>query len=727
VLILCGIWRPSGSQDRQLVWADEFNGPSIDTSVWQFESGLSNDNLQYYTDRTDNANITEGVLQITALKESYQGFEYTSAHMRTEKEQQWRYGRMEARIRLPGSPGFVPAFWMLPADQYYGWWPFSGEIDIMEHPSNEVTKIYGTVHTEKYNLFSGPLPPQGGVTDIPDAESAFHLYAVEWTPEKIDFFVDDQKYYSFENDGGGTNSWPFDQPFYIILNLAVGGGWVGTPNENTLFPAVMEVDFVRVYQDPGEVEIQGADFVTYNTRNVSYHLGEIEGTEILWSVPGGARIISGQGTPQITADWGIFGGEVIAEIVTGEGTFIKSRPVKVSPGYLRNPGFEKGVNYWRNTAGYPARASFLLHKEDIEPAGHSVFANVTDPGGNPWDVQLSQQNLVLQRGTAYRAGLMVRSEGTQEAISAAVINASTFAVVGQKSFTPSQEWDLFEFTFTAPSDIPASFNIDMGGHTGSYYIDQISLTTGALTSLNLVRNPDFFEGEDSWTLVNHSTAVSAGGIEAGEYVVSITNGGENAWDIHLGQTGLPLEQGFEYLFSFDAYADAPRQITALAGKNGEPWTVYNDADPVSLTTTRQTYTIPFTMTEPTDLQSRLGFDIGGAATRLYFDNILLRKGEAVNTGIQGPGSHIAPVYELQSYPNPVRLEGCFYYVLGEPARVSLGIYNLNGQKVSTVVSDYQAEGEHRITWKAGGLPPGIYFYRFEAGAVPVTGKLTVVK
>jgi hypothetical protein len=634
---------------------------------------------------------------------------------------------MEARIKVPGTPGFVPAFWMLPADQYYGWWPFSGEIDIMEHPSNEVTKIYGTVHTEKYNLFSGPLPPQGGVTDIPDAESAFHLYAVEWTPEKIDFFVDDKKYYSFENDGGGSDSWPFDQPFYIILNLAVGGGWVGPPNENTLFPAVMEVDYVRVYQYPGEVEIQGTDFVTYNARNVSYHLGEIEGTEILWSVPGGAQIVSGQGTPQITVDWGIFGGEVIAEIVTGEGTFIKSRPVKVSSSYIRNPGFEKGVKYWRYSAGYPARASFLLHKEDTEPADHSVFANVTDPGGNPWDVQLSQQNLVLQRGTAYRAGLMVRSEGTQEAISAAVIHASTFALVGQKSFTPNQEWGLYEFTFTAPSDIPASFNIDMGGHTGSYYIDQISLTTAALTSLNLVRNPDFFEGEDSWTLVNHSSAVSTGGIEEGEFAVSITNGGENAWDIHLGQTGLPLEQGFEYLFSFDAYADSPRQITALAGKNGEPWTVYSGAEPISLTTTSQTYTIPFTMKDPTDPQSRLGFDIGGEVTRLYFDNILLRKGEAVNTGIQGPGSHFASAYALQNYPNPVCQEGCFYYVLGEPVQVNLGIYNLNGQKVSTVVSEYQTEGEHRVSWEAGVLPPGIYFYRFEAGAVPETGKLTVIR
>ena len=219
-LLLCLSFFFTGihAQDHQLVWADEFNDDIIDRSTWQFESGLSNDNVQFYTDRSDNAKIVDGKLQIIALQESYQGYEYTSAHLRTGQTHYWKYGRIEARIKVPGTPGFVPAFWMLPVDNMYGWWPLSGEIDIMEHPSNEITRIYGTVHTEKYNLFSGSSPPRGGVIEIPDAETAFHLYAIEWGPEKIDFFVDEQKYYSFENDNGASDTWPFDQPFYIILN-----------------------------------------------------------------------------------------------------------------------------------------------------------------------------------------------------------------------------------------------------------------------------------------------------------------------------------------------------------------------------------------------------------------------------------------------------------------------------------------------------------------------------
>ncbi len=727
VVIILGIPHTMMAQNRQLVWADEFNGSSIDPSIWQFESGQSNDNVQFYTNRQDNAKITDGVLQIIALKESYQGFDFTSAHIRTEKAQYWRYGRMEASIKVPGTNGFVPAFWMLPVDNKYGWWPLSGEIDIMEHPSNEITKIYGTVHTGKYNLFDGPLLPQGDVVDVPDAESAFHLYAVEWTPEKIDFYVDDQKYYTFMNDNGATDTWPFDQPVYIILNLALGGGWVGTPDESSVFPAIMEVDYVRVYQDLNEVEIQGADFVTYNTESVTYHLGDIEGADILWSLPGGARIVSGQGTPQIAVDWGIFGGEVKAEMDTGEGTILKSHSVRVSPNYIKNMGFEKGVKYWQSAAGFPSKANFTINTDVVHSGDNSIFAEVTDTGSNPWDVQLSQRDLMLQGGTEYQAGLQVKSEATQDQISAVVINASTFAPAGQKSFTPGQEWGSYEFTFTAPSNMSAAFNIDMGSHTGNYHFDDISLTTSELTDLNLVKNPDFFDGELSWDLVNLSTGVSTGTIVDGEYAVLISNGCENAWDIHLGQSGLPVENGFEYLLSFDAYASAPSQITALVGKNGDPWNIYSNAEPISLTSTKQTYTFNFSMKEPTDLQSRLGFDIGGDVTQLYFDNILLRKGEAVNTTSNKAGNNAEPAHALQNYPNPVHKETTFFYVLNEPVQVTLGIFNLHGQKVGTVVNGFQQEGEHQVSWSASGLASGIYFYRLDAGEKSETRKLILIQ
>jgi beta-glucanase (GH16 family) len=192
ILIFFAFTQASFAQVRKLVWSDEFNGTTIDRSVWSFDKGPANDCVHYFTDRPENATVEGGILRIIALKESYEGYNYTAALLKTKNSVYWRYGRIEARIKLPGTNGFVPAFWMMPADDQYGWWPWSGEIDIMEHPTNQVDKIFGTIHTGAYCTYTGTAP-QGSNIQIPDAESAYHIYAIEWTPEKIDFYVDDQK------------------------------------------------------------------------------------------------------------------------------------------------------------------------------------------------------------------------------------------------------------------------------------------------------------------------------------------------------------------------------------------------------------------------------------------------------------------------------------------------------------------------------------------------------
>ena len=727
LVFVCGSGAHLEAQDLHLVWADEFDGSSIDPSIWQYESGPSNDNVQYYTDRTENASLVDGKLRIVALKESYQGFEYTSAHIRTEKARSWRYGRMEASIKLPSSPGFVPAFWMLPLDDQYGWWPNSGEIDIMEHPTNELTTIYGTVHTGNYNLFEGPLPPQGNTTDIPDAESVFHLYAIEWSPESIKFFVDDQMYYAFQNDDGSSDTWPFNQPFYIILNLAVGGGWVGTPNESTVFPAIMEVDYVRVYQALDDLEIQGSEFITYNTENVSYSLGEIEGATYQWRVPGGAEIISGQGSSEITVNWGLFGGDIAAEITSGEVTYLKNLPVRVSSNLIKNMGFEKGVKHWRSASGYPVKAQITLDEKEFYGGGHSVSAGVTDPSGNAWDVQLSQGDIALKGGTKYHASFMAKSGTTQDQISAAVINSSNYALAGQTTVTLGESWDLYEFDFTPSASMTAAFNVDMGGHTGLYHLDDFELTTQELKELNLVKNPDFFDDMEAWSLTTHSAAIAEGTVTKGEYAVSISNGGSDPWDLHLGQSGIPVEHGFEYIVSFDAYAETPRQISALVGKNAEPWTVYSDEQAISLTTSKERYSFTFDMNDPGDPKSRLGFDIGGDPTPVYFDNILLRKGEAIPAPSTLTQARTQSSTSLSAYPNPFQNETSFYYILQQPAQVSLKILSLAGQEVETVESGFRQKGEHVVRWEAGDLPPGIYLYQLSVDKHPEIRKLILYR
>src|SRR3989339_182554 len=627
------------------VWSDEFNGPTIDHSIWDFEIGPTNDNVHYCTDRLNNAKIVDGKLQIIALKESYQGFNYTSALLMTKNSMNWKYGRIEARIKLPGTPGFVPAFWLLPSDGRYGWWPQSGETDIMEHPSNEVTSIYGTVHTQAYNSFTGS-GPRGDLIHIPDAETQFHIYAVEWTSEQIDFYVDNQKYFTFNNDHGASDTWPFNQPFYIILNLAVGGGWVGNPTSASVFPAVMEIDYVRVYQNLNDAAINGADFTTYNSQSIPYSVPNISGAGYSWNVPGDAQIIAGSNTNKIDVDWGIFGGDVVAEMTDGSGYYKYQYPVKVSYNYLKNAGFEKGVRYWNKAIGYPAAADFSLTPNDVHEGSFSLYVDVKTAGSNPWDVQLSQRNLMLNAGKQYRASFWAKSPATNSTLNAAIINSTNYTLYANKSIILTNTWTQYELNFAAPSNASASFNIDMGGHTGNFYFDNFVFTTPELTNLNQIVNADFTDGSTPWVFTTYSPAQANGSVQNGEYAISISNGGTYPWDINLGQIGFSIEMGKQYTVSFDAYATSPRQISALVGKNSSPWTVYSENQIFSLTTTKQTYTYSFFMSDPTDNQARLGFDIGTSLTDVFFDNVMLSFGETATLTVSPSNQPVT--YEADS-------------------------------------------------------------------------------
>lgn len=264
------IWTPNGTGAQQwelrplaaaggwkLVWSDEFNGSAIDTSKWSFEVnalGGYNNELQYYTARPENARIEDGHLVIEARKENYTSSEgtrgYTSARMRTLNKGDWLYGRMEARIKLPGGQGIWPAFWMLPTDNKYGAWAASGEIDIMEaiNLNANNNNVYGSIH------FGGVSPNNTHITvgyGLPDsAINNYHVYAVEWEPTQIRWYVDGALYSTQSSwwSAGGAYPAPFDQRFHILLNLAVGGNWPGNPDGSTVFSQQMDVDYVRVYQ-----------------------------------------------------------------------------------------------------------------------------------------------------------------------------------------------------------------------------------------------------------------------------------------------------------------------------------------------------------------------------------------------------------------------------------------------------------------------------------------------
>lgn len=232
-----------------LTWEDEFDVDGAPNSEnWDYNiggDGWGNNELQYYTDRTENVKVENGMLHITALQEDFEGSGYTSARMITKGKFEQTYGRYEARIKLPWGQGVWPAFWLLGADIDTNQWPNCGEIDIMENRGQEPTLINGSVHGPGYSGANAITKPYELVGDRFDTD--FHIFGIEWGSDYVNFYVDDVLYNQITPEDV-TGEWVFDHDFYIILNLAVGGNYVGSPNENSVFPQTMMIDYVKVYK-----------------------------------------------------------------------------------------------------------------------------------------------------------------------------------------------------------------------------------------------------------------------------------------------------------------------------------------------------------------------------------------------------------------------------------------------------------------------------------------------
>jgi beta-glucanase (GH16 family) len=251
--LLCVL--PASASDWKLVWSDEFNGPGLDSTKWTAitgGNGFGNHEMEYYTARAENLRVENRMLVLRAVKEDYTGPDgvqrsYTSGRIHTQGKFAQQYGRFEARIKIPTGQGMWPAFWMMGANSER--WPDRGEIDIMENIGKEPGTVHGTIHGPGYSGakgIGGPFSLAAGKKVADD----FHIYAVEWTPDEIRWYVDDTLYKTATpaNLSAGAK-WVFDGPFYLLLNFAVGGDWPGSPDDAaTAFPQSMLVDYVRVYE-----------------------------------------------------------------------------------------------------------------------------------------------------------------------------------------------------------------------------------------------------------------------------------------------------------------------------------------------------------------------------------------------------------------------------------------------------------------------------------------------
>ena len=266
--LVCLLAVAGRAEEWKLVWSDEFDKPGPpDPAKWEYETGfIRNNEQQYYTrGRQDNARVENGALIIEARKERFHnpafvqttntGYrtrrsreyaDYTSASLTTRGKASWTYGRIEVRAKLPSGRGTWPAIWTLGASGKGGW-PAMGEIDIMEFVGFDPGVVHANVHTRKYNHVQ--KTGKGSQIKIADVSDAFHVYALEWSADRLDFFLDNQNYFTYRNEGTGADAWPYDKDQYLILNLAIGGAWGGAKGiDEAVFPQRYYIDYVRVYQ-----------------------------------------------------------------------------------------------------------------------------------------------------------------------------------------------------------------------------------------------------------------------------------------------------------------------------------------------------------------------------------------------------------------------------------------------------------------------------------------------
>lgn len=310
----------ANSQDcYQLVWADEFDYSGAPSSLnWGYDiggNGWGNNEVQTYTNSTNNSWAADSILNIKAIKS---GGAWTSARLVTRQKFDFLYGRVEVRAKLPVGRGTWPAIWMLPTDWVYGGWPSSGEIDIMEHVGYDPGRVHASCHTEAYNHSIGTQVSADIM--VQNFATTFHTYILEWTDSYVKMFVDDTHYFTFFNDNTNNyKTWPFDRRFHLLLNIAIGGNWGGAQGiDPTLTDALMQIDYVKVYSKTGVPNVSGPNS-SVPFRNLVFKVPNNPEASYQWVFPPDVTILSGENTATVNVKWGETAGDVKATITTSCG------------------------------------------------------------------------------------------------------------------------------------------------------------------------------------------------------------------------------------------------------------------------------------------------------------------------------------------------------------------------------------------------------------------------
>ena len=337
LLLLLSISIPlSGFSQEFLRWSDEFTGSQLDTNYWEYQigdgcpnlCGWGNDERESY--QKSNVIVEGGLLKIKAKKENIGNSTYSSGRIRTMKKFDFASGRIDVRARLPIGQAYWPAVWFLPTENYYGGWPLSGEIDLLEGKGQEPKNTYGTIHygahtpNNKYTGASYTLPSGSFTTD-------FHTFSLIWKVDTIQWLVDNVVYSTKTKKDLPDFWWPYNRNFHCIVNLAVGGYFLGYPDVTTPDTATLQLDYIRVYQNLDDLFISGPEAILRADQQKEYYTQKLAGASYDWVVPMNAKIVSGQGTPNLKVNWGLKSDSVKVKITYLSVTKTVSKYVKALP------------------------------------------------------------------------------------------------------------------------------------------------------------------------------------------------------------------------------------------------------------------------------------------------------------------------------------------------------------------------------------------------------------
>lgn len=587
-------------QGYKLKWKDDFNGDSLNKADWNVEThepGWVNSEWQAYVDSADNIQVKDGKLLLKPIKtvDKDGNASYTSGRINTQGRHDFKYGYFECRAKVPTGKGYLPAFWMMPTDEnLYGQWPKCGEIDIMEVMGQETNKAYGTIH------YGEPHAQSQGTYSVSAADNFadnYHTYAVDWEPGKITWYIDGIKYHeesdwfsAKENQGTVAYPAPFDQPFYMILNLAVGGSWVGYPDESTTYDdQQFAIDYVKVYQKDSYDEN-----VKKPEKEVIFKEADTNGNYITNGEFSVAEDLSDD------ADW---------KFLTAEG----------------------------------GKGSAKIENKEI-------VISTTEAGKQDYSIQLVQPNLPIRKGGTYTVSFDAYADATRTMkvdVSAPDRSFARYLADTDVDLTTQKQTYTYTFKMEKADDANGrlEFNLGKTASTAAVHITNVKVTwdgkreTGnektILADGNSVYNGSFQEGENRlgyWDIVNDANAsVSVTDLADGRRLKVTSAAGTESGKVLVGQKDLALMNGTNYVLSFSSQAAAAKSMNVTVA--GKEYTAELDNE-------KKSYSFKFTQDSD---NKDISFDLG-LGTTVWLDDVRIDEDTLIKNGSFNAGFSGYEVY-----------------------------------------------------------------------------------